>query len=100
MSDLNLMIDWSLTPAECRMVLCLRNGSRCFATYRDLHKAISKGLFTEPDVVKTMMCRLRKKLAPFSVEILTVRGAGYQLGEGASAAIDRVVRPITEGAAA
>lgn len=75
-------IEWGLTSQEARVFGVLVN--RELAT----KDAIMLGLYSgragddgevEPKIVDVFVCKIRKKLKPFGVEIRTVWGQGYAL---------------------
>ncbi|MCW2309680.1 helix-turn-helix domain-containing protein [Rhodobium gokarnense] len=77
-----LPIEWSLTGAEACVFGVLVNRSMATkdailaALYRDVGKDEA-----EPKIVDVFICKLRKKLRLFDVEIRTVWGQGYALAE-------------------
>jgi DNA-binding response OmpR family regulator len=85
MPEADLPVEWNLTGYERQVFLVLlgRQGvctkdTIMAALYRDLGK-------DEADIkiVDVLVCKARKKLRPFGVEIKTVWGVGYQLADEA-----------------
>jgi two-component system cell cycle response regulator CtrA len=78
--ELLLPVEWRLTPQEQRVVGVLLN--RDYATkdaimaalYRDLGKDEA-----EIKIVDVFVCKARKKLSPFGIEIHTIWGKGYSI---------------------
>jgi len=75
-------IEWGLTAQETRVfgVLVNREVATKDAIMAGLYsdKAGSEGE-VEPKIVDVFVCKIRKKLKPFGVEIRTVWGQGYTL---------------------
>lgn len=76
-----LPIEWRLTMQETRVFGVLVN--RELAT----KEAIMAGLYfdrgadevAEPKIVDVFVCKMRRKLRPFGVEVQTIWGQGYAL---------------------
>ncbi|WP_035900398.1 helix-turn-helix domain-containing protein [Labrenzia sp. DG1229] len=72
--------DWGLTVSEERVVACLL--SRPQATKDAIMAALYRNDGKdEPElkIVDVFVCKARKKLAPFGIEIKTVWGRGYMI---------------------
>jgi hypothetical protein len=70
---------FGLTVAESRVLLELMQHQ--YVSRQGLHDAIGgRGKSNNVDVV---VCRMRRKLAPHGIEIVTVWGSGFRLAEGA-----------------
>jgi len=73
--------EWNLTTREADVIRVLIK--RPIATY----DAFMAGLYSErpatPDqeIIKSWICRLRRKLEPFGIEIRTIRHIGYALDD-------------------
>jgi two-component system cell cycle response regulator CtrA len=81
-TDVIVPIEWRLTVHEARLF--------AFLTTRDLatKQAIMQALYSdragdEPEIkiVDVFVCKLRKKLKPFGVDVQTVWGHGYRLAD-------------------
>lgn len=78
-------IEWQLTGAEARLYAFLT--TRVMATKPAIMHALYIGrVDVEPEmkIVDVFVCKLRKKLKPFGVEIATIWGQGYSLRDRAS----------------
>lgn len=95
-----------LSPKEERLVAALFRRGRLTregawtAMYYD-----SSGDYPEPKIVDVLLCRVRKKLKPFGMEILTHHGRGFELPEGTRETLKRMIETelswrVREGAAA
>ena len=87
-SAVALPIEWGLTPQESRVLGVLR--ARSMATKEAVMAALYVDLGkdeAEPKIVDVFICKIRKKLKPFGVEIKTVWGQGYSLAEKSRAVI-------------
>lgn len=79
-SAISIPIEWLLTSAEARIFAHLT--TREVATKQSIMTALYSD---RPDddieikIVDVFVCKLRKKLKAFGVEILTVWGSGYSL---------------------
>ncbi|EKS37786.1 helix-turn-helix domain-containing protein [Afipia clevelandensis] len=71
--------EWGLTGAEQRALNCLYTGQNFFRQEEAIRFAASNGNATDRDLVKVYICKLRKKLKPYGIEIKTVWGEGYEL---------------------
>lgn len=89
---------WCLTPAERQMLSVFASTEDWSASKQALHIAIRRNRATEIKIVDVMVCKLRKKLAPFGVDIETVWGFGYQIAPQSSAAfligIEHTAEPL------
>lgn len=74
-------IIFRLTPTEGKIMSLL--GSRDSATFAQLMSAILAdrlpGKEPESDIVKVFVCKIRKKVKPFGIDIATLWGRGYRL---------------------
>lgn len=74
-------VEWCLTQAEARVFSHLTTrevatkGSLMVALYSDR----PNGDEIEPKIVDVFVCKLRKKLNRFGIQIMTVWGQGYSL---------------------
>lgn len=70
-----------LTPSEQRVLTCLVGNT--VATRDAILDALYAGRPSEPEpkIIDVFVCRLRQKLKPLGVSILTVWGRGYQLSD-------------------
>jgi two-component system, cell cycle response regulator CtrA len=75
--------EWGLTPVQRRLVLLL--ASREVAS----HEFIEETLDSRRQCVRVHLCRIRKKLAPFGVEIRTIWGIGISLDSETRAFLKR-----------
>lgn len=80
---------WRLNGAEGRVLASLLDAPAGFRSKEVLYQAARRRESTEIDrqLLRVVMSRLRKKLAPFGVAIYTVKGEGYKLGEESKAKI-------------
>lgn len=93
LGEVHLPPEWRLTATEHRFVACLvQTPSHGCATKEKLHAALSGK--DEPDtelkIVDVIVCKVRKKLAPFfpgGEPIETVWGRGYKLSAAARDAL-------------
>jgi len=78
--DVALPIEWGLTSSEARLF--------AFLTTRDvaakaaiMHALYGDRIDDEPEmkIVDVFVCKLRRKLKPFAVDIRTIWGQGYAL---------------------
>lgn len=79
-SNTIIPVEWQLTAAEARVFAHLT--TREMATKRNIMFALySDRIDEEPEIkiVDVFVCKLRKKLKPFNVQINTVWGQGYSL---------------------
>lgn len=80
-------IEWRLTRSEARVLGCL--AAREVATKVQLLAALYEQRIDggpEPKILDVFVCKLRRKLKPFGVEILTRWGTGYALANRAAVA--------------
>ncbi|MEO1110555.1 MAG: helix-turn-helix domain-containing protein [Pseudomonadota bacterium] len=81
-ADVIVPFDWGLTANESRVVACLL--SRPFATKDALMAALYRNDGKDEahiKIIDVFVCKARKKLAPFGVEIKTLWGQGYMVDE-------------------
>jgi two-component system cell cycle response regulator CtrA len=74
-------IEWRLTTSEARMFAHLTTKPQCS---KDSLMAALYGLKPDDDepevkIVDVFVCKMRRKLKPFGVEIVTIWGQGYGL---------------------
>lgn len=79
METRSLPIEWRLTPQECRVFGVLVN--RELATKSAIMTALyhDRADEAEEKIVDVFICKMRKKITPFDIEIRTVWGQGYSL---------------------
>ncbi len=73
-------IEWQLTMSEARVISLLL--TRDVATKEAILHALYSDRPEEPPEIKIVdvfICKARKKLAPFGIEIETVWGRGYRI---------------------
>lgn len=73
-------LEWGLTAHEARVIGVLL--TRELATKEAIMAALYSGRAVdaaEPKIVDVFVCKARKKLAPFGIEIETVWGQGYRI---------------------
>lgn len=79
-------LDWGLTPAHCRILSAF--GHSPFLTNARLFQVAALNLAADPDnLVKVHICNLRKKVAPFGVQIVNRFGVGYEMPEESRAIV-------------
>ena len=91
-----LPIEWRLTGKEAGLVGFLL--TRPLASKADLMSALYSLRPDEPPhekIVDVFVCKVRKKLRPFGVEILTVWGQGYRIDK---ATRERLTAQLAEAA--
>lgn len=79
-TDIVAPLEWCLTGAEARLFAFLT--TREMATKQAIMNALYSGRAgDEPEIkiVDVFVCKLRKKIEPFGVDIQTVWGQGYRL---------------------
>ncbi|MBB3963513.1 helix-turn-helix domain-containing protein [Rhizobium metallidurans] len=79
-SSIAVKVEWCLTPLEARVFSHLT--TRDQASKQSIMLAMySDRIDVEPEIkiVDVFVCKMRKKLKPFGIEILTLWGAGYSL---------------------
>lgn len=93
-------VEWRLTTSENRVFGCLmardlaRKEAIMAALYRDCAKDEA-----EIKIVDVFICKLRKKVRPFGVEVLTRWGEGYFLTAETKAAVQQMIAPPMADAA-
>ena len=78
--DRYVPVEWGLTRSEATMVLALSTRQQCSKDM--LMQALYSGGVDEgakPKIVDVFICKIRKKLKPFGVDIATIWGLGYAL---------------------
>ena len=93
-------VEWRLTPAEARTFGCLMQ--RDLATKEQLLAASVTDLVDdvrEIKIVDVFVCKMRKKLAPFGVEIQTRWGEGYFIDAATKRAVKLQIEAAREGGA-
>lgn len=80
---------WRLNGAESRVLSSLISAPGGYRSREALAQAARRWETTaaSDELLKVVICTLRKKIAPFDIKIDTVRGVGYKLGEDAKAKI-------------
>jgi DNA-binding response OmpR family regulator len=76
----SMPVEWRLTQQEQRVMGVLVN--REFASKDAIMAALYRNLGrdeAEPKIVDVFVCKIRKKLKPFGIDIRTVWGTGYCL---------------------
>lgn len=79
-ADVPVRVEWCLTSSEARVFSHLT--TRDHATKQSIMMAMySDRIDVEPEIkiVDVFVCKMRKKLKPFGVEIITIWGQGYAL---------------------
>ena len=79
-SNIHIPVEWRLTSSEAKVFAHLT--TRDVATKQSIMLAMySDRIDVEPEIkiVDVFVCKMRKKLKSFGVEIATVWGAGYSL---------------------
>lgn len=72
--------EWKLRPAQARILACFLGSPNGVRTKEQLFQAISgRDGMHDDNTVKVSICDLRKKLAPYGIEILTRWAIGYEL---------------------
>jgi two-component system cell cycle response regulator CtrA len=112
MLEESLGVGWSmpralvLSPKEERLLAALFKRGRLTrdgawtAMYHD-----SLGEYPEPKIIDVFLCRLRKKLKPFGMEIVTVTGRGFEIPESTRETLKQMIETelswrVRQGAAA
>jgi DNA-binding response OmpR family regulator len=81
-ADAPAPVEWGLTYQEARLVGCLLQ--RPVATKDALMATLYRNDGREEadiKIIDVFICKARKKLAPFGIEIRTVWGQGYMIDE-------------------
>lgn len=87
--------EWRLTPTEAGILAALI--ARPLATKDFIMLQIYDGRDeAEPKIVDVFICKMRKKLAPHGIDILTQWGVGYHLSDAARALVRQAT--ASEGA--
>lgn len=79
-----LPLEWGLTPSEAAVFGVLVN--RSMATKESVSAALYRDLGRDepdPKIVDVFICKIRKKVAPYGIDIHTVWGQGYRLDQSA-----------------
>lgn len=71
--------EWGLTRQEAQTFCILLNARGSFVSNEALLLALDNGVPRDRDfsIIKVLICKLRRKLAPFHVEIKLLWGRGY-----------------------
>lgn len=77
--DLHFPAKWELCPAEKRILRSLIGANDGYRSRTALKHAASVSDATDEQTINVHVSRLRRKLAPFGVNIATVYGQGYQI---------------------
>lgn len=94
-------VEWRLTGSETRLFGHLL--ARDVATKASIMSALYEpGVNDEPEIkiVDVFVCKLRKKLAPFGIEIATLWGMGYRMTAEAKDKARALISPTPAGTAA
>lgn len=94
-------LEWGLTASEARVMGVLI--SREFATKNAIMAALYRDLArdeAEAKIVDVFICKMRKKVAPFGVTVLTIWGEGYRLPPDQRAALSAGAVSIDQHGAA
>ena len=83
--------NWKLTRAEQRLLNSLYTGSKGFRRHEALMYAVAHSDRADDALLKVQVCKVRKKLKPFGIEIKTVWGEGYELTPASSEIIKRAI---------
>ena len=91
---------WRLTSTESRLLAFLLARSPQPRTKEQIVDAIYAGSDEAPDpkIVDVFVCKLRDKIKPFGLEILTHRGSGYSLDPAGAEAVRMAVAAVADGA--
>jgi two-component system cell cycle response regulator CtrA len=89
--------EWGLTPHEAKVMGCLARHE--LATFNMLFTAVYLDKLDPPDMklIAIYICKIRRKLKPFGVEITNKWGVGYSLDAATRA---RLTQKQTAAAAA
>ncbi len=86
---------WGLTPQQAQFLTLLHGQAGC-VSYSRLATALGGPARTLGRVqLQVIACNLRRKTAPFGVEIEAYRGAGYGLSQEGRAALNHAMEAIT-----
>ena len=78
--DLKLPAVWNLTPSEAAVLLSLYSAPDGFRRSDALHVASNlRGRETDPEIIRVLMSKVRRKVAAFGIEIVARWGSGYQM---------------------
>lgn len=79
--DVLVRFEWGLTTSEARLFAFLTTRELCSKAeiMNALYALRPEADEVEPKIVDVFVCKLRKKLRPFGVEVETVWGQGYRL---------------------
>jgi len=83
--------EWKLTRAEQRLLNSLYTGNKGFRRHEALMHAVAHSDWADDALLKVQVCKVRKKLKPYGIEIKTVWGEGYELTLASSEAIKRAI---------
>lgn len=92
--DLILPPEWGLTTSEMRVFRVLLN--RTMATKEAIHATLyhNEGKeAAEPKIVDVFICKIRKKLKPYGIEVKTIWGQGYSLDPETRARLKKELLP-------
>lgn len=68
---------FDLTAEEARLLQCLMNAPAC--SHSHLSETIAPE--AEPNIIKVLVCKIRRKLRPYQIKIDTIWGQGYTMTE-------------------
>lgn len=75
-------LEWKLTRLECKLIDALMSAPNGGRSYQALHIAtLTEGREneTDPEIIRVVICNLRRKLTPLNIVIDTIWGFGYEL---------------------
>lgn len=75
---------WGLTPQEARLVEAIVSADAMLTRQQAL-RSISR--VKDENIVKVVLHRVKRKLAPFNIEILTIWGMGLHIDDSTKAAL-------------
>ena len=80
-SELRFPIDWHLTPTEERLLAALLSPLEYMSTEALMIAMYDASPDDEPDdkVIDVFVCKLRKKVKPYGIEIRTIFGRGFAI---------------------
>lgn len=71
--------EWGLTPSEARLLDCLYSSPKGRRTHEQIRFWMYGRRMREEKILHVYVCKIRKKLAPFNIEIQNSWGTGYEL---------------------
>lgn len=73
--------EWGLTVQEARLVGALINAPGYLTHHSLLLALYDHPRSVDPELIKVLVCKARRKLTPFHVEIETIYGRGYFIAD-------------------